>query len=55
VKRDKYVTVWHNAEEFIIPVHPGAYPLNASNDPKERAKEEAEHEAKRKEYKHAKE
>ena len=55
VKRDKYIRVSHNAEEFTIPAHPGAYPLNASNDPKERAKEEAEHEAKRKEYKRAQE
>ena len=50
VKRDKYVTVLHNAEEFTIPTHPGSYPLNALDDPKERAKEEAEHESKRKEY-----
>jgi len=48
-KRDKYITVSHNAIEFIVPGHPGAYPSNVSDKSKMRARAEAEHNAKVKE------
>ena len=40
----------YSPDAFTIPSHPRAYPTNALDDPRIQTKEEAEHDAKQKEY-----
>ena len=50
IPKDKYITVSDGDAEFIVPPHPGHYPINASDDPKVRARQEGEHKGKMKEH-----
>ena len=46
----KYVLVSDGGVSFTVPAHPGHYPASASDDPKIRAKEEAQHKGKLREF-----
>ena len=50
IPRAKYITVSDGGVEFTVPHHLGHYPLNASDDPKVRARQEGEHKGKVKEH-----
>ena len=50
IPRAKYITVSDGGVEFIVPPHPGHYPLNALDDPKVQARQEGEHKGKVKEH-----